>query len=119
MDENKPKAGHFAFAWNDEMETHWRTRLRASLGDGPELDAALAEVIAEAQSARIEITEDGLIASRALGKEYYRVPFELRPGGFQFKKPDGPIVEVTQPDADTVVAVETGKPTMTFRRVAE
>jgi hypothetical protein len=101
------------------METHWRTRLRASLGDGPELDTALAEIITEARSACIEITEDGQIASSALGKEYYRVPFELRPDGFQFKKPDGPVVEVTQPDDDTVVAVETGKPTMTFRRVEE
>ena len=113
-----PYPGVFAFVWNDEMEAHWRTRLRASMGDGPDLEAGVADIIAEAKSARIEVTPDGRIASSALGKEYYRVPFEPREGGFRFQKPDGPVVDVSQPDPNTVIATESGKPTLTFTRVS-
>lgn len=86
----------------------------------PEAQAAIrSEALREAEGAEIELGEDGTFISRSQGQEFYRLSLPAAlddQGELSFQKPSGERLTLRFPDHNTVLAVQNGKPTTTFRR---
>jgi len=81
--------------------------------------AIRAQALAEAAAAELIIQADGTLISRAGAAEFHRI--RVAPGSEQleqlvFEKAPGQGVVLRLLDADTVVAVQAGKPDAIFRR---
>ena len=81
--------------------------------------AIRAEALAEAAAAELVVQADGTIISRAGAVEFYRIQLELVAGHVEqlaFEKAPGQGVVLRLLDADTLVALQAGKPEAIFRR---
>ena len=80
------------------------------------------EALAEASAADLEIGADGVVVSRAGSEEFYRVRLGLPEARelvaeLSFEKAPGVVVQLRLLDTERLVAVQPGKPDMTFVRV--
>jgi hypothetical protein len=81
-----------------------------------------AEALAEARQAELEITPQGTVISRAGAEEFYRVELALPDtlvDEVAFEKAPGLGVRLRKLSADTLVAVQVGKPDAVFERVPD
>jgi hypothetical protein len=82
-------------------------------------ERARAEARHEAEGAELAISADGTIVSRSHGRELFRVVLPVRAlqeNQLTFDKDPSTRVTLRLVDADTLLALQTGKPPMTFRR---
>lgn len=86
----------------------------------PQRAAVRAEALAEAAAAELLIEPNGTVISRAGAAEFYRISFEIFTDSRQelhFEKAPGQAVTLRLLDADTLLAVQPGKPNAAFARV--
>ena len=79
-----------------------------------------ADALAEAAAAQLVVEADGTLISRAGAAEFYRI--KLAPATepleqLAFEKAPGQGVVLRMLDADTLVALQSGKPDAVFRRL--
>lgn len=94
---------------------------RAFVEPAPESERAAvrAEALAEAAAAELELLANGTLISRAAPVEFYRIQLAVGQGLLEqlvFEKAPGQRVVLRMLDADTVVAVQAGKPDAVFSR---
>jgi len=95
---------------------------RAFVAPAAEADRAAvrAEALAEAAAAELEIEPGGVIVSRAAGQEFYRIGLPVTEDLLDelvFEKSPGQLVTLRVPGPGSVVAVQAGRPQVTFVRV--
>jgi hypothetical protein len=93
---------------------------RAFVEPAPEPDRARirAEALAEADAAELEIQADGNIVSRTGASELYRIRLATSEvaSDLSFEKAPGEFVTLRLLDDGNLLAVQTGKPDLTFAR---
>ena len=94
---------------------------RAFVEPAPEAERAAirAEALAEAAAAELELQANGTLISRAGPVEFYRIQLAVAEGLLEqlvFEKAPGQGVVLRMLNADTVVAVQAGKPDAVFLR---
>jgi hypothetical protein len=94
---------------------------RTFVEPAPEADRAAirAEALAEAAAAELVIEPDGTVISRAGAAEFYRISLKIESdpvAELRFEKAPGQAVTLRVLDADTLVAIQPGKPDALFAR---
>jgi len=94
---------------------------RAFVEPAPEAERAAirAEALAEAAAAELEVQANGTLISRAGAVELYRIQLSPVEGSLEqlvFEKAPDQGVVLRMLNADTVVAVQPGKPDAVFKR---
>lgn len=87
----------------------------------PDRARVRAEALAEAAVAELRIEPDGTVSSRAGAVEFYRIRLGFTAGEvaeLQFEKAPGQSVTLRRLDADTLLAIQPGKPNALFTRAA-
>jgi len=87
----------------------------------PERAAIRADALAEAAAAELVVEPDGTVISRAGAAEFYRIALEIAADPVEelrFEKAPGQAVTLRPLDADTLLAIQPGKPNAVFARAA-
>lgn len=111
--------GHYRLVVSSELLAFVE---RTFVEPAPEPDRAAirAEALAEAAAAELVIEPDGTVISRAGAAEFYRIPLQIFTDlreELHFEKAPGKAVTLRLLDADTLLAVQPGKPNALFARV--
>jgi hypothetical protein len=87
----------------------------------PQRASVRAEALAEAEAAELLIEPDGTVISRAGAAEFFRIQlrFEGSVEELQFEKAPGQSVTLRLLDANTLLAVQAGKPQAVFARAGQ
>jgi hypothetical protein len=110
--------GRYRLEVTDELRA-FIERVFVDMAPASERGAVRDEALREALGSELEAYADGTLVSRSGGQEFFRVQVDRDVASLDelsFEKSAGVAVRLEMRDADTVIAHQSGKLTVVFRR---